>query len=121
MAEGDPAVGPVMLPNRGRAVVDLTKLVDYCLDPGHPRGRHKARVFAAKLGIDRTAAAQLRAALLSAATTSLDVVPGVADGFGRRYIIDFLATGPKGTALVRSAWIIRVDEDFPRFTSCYVL
>ncbi len=26
----------------------------------------------------------------------------------------------RGTALVRSAWIVRATEDFPRFTSCYV-
>jgi hypothetical protein len=24
--------------------IDIRKLEDYCLDPSHPRGRHKARV-----------------------------------------------------------------------------
>lgn len=59
--------------------------------------------------------------LREAARTSNGVVPGVVDGFGSRYVIDFLASGPKGAALVRSAWIVRAGEDFPRFTSCYVL
>ncbi len=39
------------LPNSDRAVVDIAKLRDYCLNPAHPRGRHKARVFAAALGL----------------------------------------------------------------------
>ncbi len=29
------------LPNAERAVVDLAKLRHYCLNPTHPRGRHK--------------------------------------------------------------------------------
>ncbi len=39
------------LPNAERAVVDIAKLRDYCLNFEHPRGRHKARVFAAALGL----------------------------------------------------------------------
>jgi hypothetical protein len=38
------------LPNAAQALVDLAKLRDYCLNPAHPRGRHKARVFATALG-----------------------------------------------------------------------
>jgi len=38
------------LPNPERAIVDLKKLRDYCLSSEHPRGRHKARMFAAILG-----------------------------------------------------------------------
>ncbi|WP_367268233.1 DUF6883 domain-containing protein [uncultured Thiohalocapsa sp.] len=38
------------LPNADQAAVDLDKLRGYCLNPAHPRGRHKARVFAAALG-----------------------------------------------------------------------
>jgi len=32
------------LPGGERANVDVAKLRDYCLNPTHPRGRHKARV-----------------------------------------------------------------------------
>ena len=39
------------LPNGDRAIVDIAKLRDYCLNAGHPRGRHKARVFVAALGL----------------------------------------------------------------------
>ena len=34
------------LPNGERAIVDCRKLDEYCLNPHHPRGRNKARVFA---------------------------------------------------------------------------
>lgn len=38
------------LPNADRAIVDVAKLRDYCLNPNHEEGKHKARVFAASLG-----------------------------------------------------------------------
>lgn len=109
------------LPNGERAVVELSKLSEYCLDPSHPRGRHKARVFASRLGIGQSEAPLLRVALIDTAASSDEAVAGIADGFGQRYVLDFVVTGPKGTAPVRSAWIVRSGEDFPRFTSCYVL
>jgi hypothetical protein len=55
------------LPNAEKAVVEVRKLRDYCLSPEHPRGKHKARVFASALGLTREDAGVLREALLSAA------------------------------------------------------
>ena len=55
------------LPNGDRAIVDIVKLRDYCLNPLHPVGRHKARVFQAALGIGREDAEALRMILLAAA------------------------------------------------------
>ena len=55
------------LPNADRAMVEDAKLLDYCLSTTHPRGRHKARLFAAALGITSSEAALLKAALLAAA------------------------------------------------------
>ena len=110
----------MMLPNGHLAVVELAKLTDYCLDPRHPRGRHKARVFAARIGLVRQDASRLRMALLDAAADRDCAVAGAVDSFGARFVLDFPMSGPKGTALVRSAWIVLDGEDFPRFTSCYV-
>ena len=109
------------LSNGDKAIVELAKLTEYCLDPSHPRGRHKARVFASSLGLEQQDAPVLRVALLEAAETSDDAREGPIDGFGKRYVLDFAMRGPKGSAVVRSAWIIRNGEDFPRFTSYYVL
>ena len=55
------------LPNGDRAIVEDAKLVDYCLSTTHPRGRHKARLFAAALGFTVHHAILLRTALLEAA------------------------------------------------------
>ncbi len=57
----------VLLPNPERAVVELVKLRDYCLDPDHEDGKHKARVFASALGIRQRDAEWLRDRLLEAA------------------------------------------------------
>jgi hypothetical protein len=55
----------VKLPNGINAVVDVMKLRDYCLSPGHPEGRHKARVFRATLGMEQEDVEELRAAILA--------------------------------------------------------
>ena len=57
------------LPNGNRAVVDIKKLRDYCLNPHHEDGKHKARVFAAALGLGRVDAKWLRERLLEAAAS----------------------------------------------------
>ena len=43
------------------------------------------------------------------------------DFYGQRYTVDCRIGTDVGDALVRTSWIIRRDEDFPRLTSCYVL
>ena len=55
------------LPNAENAFVDLQKLTDYCLNPEHERGKHKARVFAATCGLTAEHAELLRHSLLDAA------------------------------------------------------
>jgi hypothetical protein len=52
------------LPRADEAVIPTDKLVGYALNPEHPRGRHKARVFAAALGIRQTDSRYLREQLL---------------------------------------------------------
>jgi hypothetical protein len=47
-------------------------------------------------------------------------VLGKLDKYGQRYLIHFDSAGPGGKANLRSAWIVRADEAFPRFT-CYIL
>ncbi len=107
------------LPNPTRAHITLDKLTDYCLNADHPRGRHKARVFQATLGISAADAEQLRAALLTAAATS-DAIATDSDAFGQRFLLDFQMEGPRGQVTVRSLWIVRSGEDFARLTSCFV-
>jgi hypothetical protein len=108
------------LPSADRAVVDMAKLRGYCLNMTHRRGQHKARVFAAALGLTAEDAEFLRDALLNAAK-SYDAVPNEEIEYGQLYVLDFPISRPVGRAMVRSGWIVRKGEDFPRLTSCYVL
>ena len=108
------------LPGAERAVVDVEKLRGYCLNATHPRGRHKARVFASALQVFREDAEWLRAELLSAALVG-DAQEAGQDEFGRRYVLDFECQKSDRSATVRSGWIIRRGEDFPRLTTCFVL
>ncbi len=108
------------LPNADRAHVDGRKLREYCLSPDHPRGRHKARVFAAALGLGPGHPDFLRGELEQAAAER-EVLIGEADSYGQRYVLDSTISTTMGQAVVRSTWIVRTGEDFPRLTSCYVL
>lgn len=112
-------LSPQTLPNGERAVAEIEKLRDYCLSPTHLRGRHKARVFQARLGLTADDAEWLQARLLLEAQRSAAQV-GKKDGYGQRYVVDFEVTTDVGSATIRSSWIILRDEDVPRLTSCFV-
>ena len=109
------------LPHGASAVVDIEKLRDYCLSPQHPEGRHKARVFLSALGMTPADAGKLREILLSAAAMNNEVSMTGADKYGCRYSFDVVVTWGSREAVVRSAWIIKTGEEFPRLVSCYVL
>ena len=108
------------LPGAERAFVDERKLVHYCLNPAHPRGRNKARVFLSALGFTESSVPIVRAALLEA-VLARDAVSGEIDEHGRRFTVDLPIIAPSGDAMVRSIWIIRTGEDFPRLVSCYIV
>lgn len=108
------------LPNADRAVVEIEKLRDYCLNMSHPRGRHKARVFATALDITANEAEILRDAILSAAQ-NLEATSAERDKYGQRFMLNFSMEHNGKQAVIRSSWIVRSAEDYPRLTSCYVL
>jgi hypothetical protein len=85
------------LPNGERALVPLEKLRDYCLNPTHRVGGHKAHVFEARLGLTTGHAEELQQHLLAIARIG-EAVLGVQNAYGQRYIIDFAMTTSVGTA-----------------------
>ena len=109
----------MLLPNGKRAIVDIRKLRDYCLNPDNPRGSAKARVFASALGITAKDADKLRARLLEIAASE-DASVGELDLYGQRYTIDFEMETDTGKSELRSGWIILRNETAPRLTTCYV-
>jgi len=98
----------------------MRKLRDYALDPDHRVGKHKARLFAALLGMNQDDAEALRDILYQVVTTHEGVVRRK-DEFGQRYQIDFKLEWQGKEAMVRSAWNTRPDEDFPRLVTCFPL
>jgi hypothetical protein len=73
----------MMLPNAEQAIVALEILRDYCLNEDHPVGGHKARVFAAVLGLSAADAGVLPDALLQAARAySTPIRPPIPRAFG---------------------------------------
>ncbi len=108
----------VIIPNADHAVIDIRKLQDYTLNPGHRLGRHKARLFEALLGIHREDAAALRTILLEVVRAQ-DAELGALDAHGQRYRVDFVLTWQGRQALIRSVWNRRPAEDFPRLVTCY--
>lgn len=107
------------LPNFARAVLPSAKLGGYILSPTHPTGKHKARVFASVLGftaanVDLLTSA-IHAALPRAQATVRQTTP-----YGTLYSVDLPLTGPGGSAIVRTGWIVEHEGDVPRLTSAYV-
>ena len=109
----------MLLPNGERAIVDIRKLRDYCLNPDSPRGSSKARVFISALGLMAADAPKLREKLLDVARTG-EAQLGELDMYGQRYTLDFEIETKIGTAVVRSGWIVLRDETTPRLTTCFV-
>jgi hypothetical protein len=85
------------LPKANTAIADQAKVRDYLLSPEHSVGRLKARVFRAA-GYERETWQRLRNDLLALART-VDVIPTLADEFGRRFIDIGALAAPNGHPL----------------------
>jgi len=109
----------VRLPNCHKALVEIEKLRDYSLNPNHPVGKHKARVFKAALEITLEDAEWLRERALEIALSD-NARRSAASVFGDKYVIDSVLGHEGMSAIVRFTWIIEFGRDFPRLTSCYV-
>lgn len=102
----------IKLPNSENDIADVRKLRGYCLNPEHPQGRHKARVFSATLDLGAADAEELREALLCTAHSAEAFVED-ADEYGQRYVPDFGVSKAAGHATVRSGWIVRRGGRLP--------
>lgn len=107
------------LPNGERAIVSSSRLTAYLLNPLHPTGKHKARVFAAALGLDRGSAEYLRVWLVQLAKIG-EVERGLADAHGQRFVIAEKMLYNGREAMVRMAWIVRTGQDTPEFLTAFV-
>jgi hypothetical protein len=102
------------------------KLTKYSMDPTNPRGKDKARVWKAALGMDKRHASQVERQVLEQ-LKSLPAEKSDVDEFGERFNVFVPVTGPNGrTVDVLSAWIYDRDQKSgtisskPRMINCYV-
>ena len=107
------------LPNGDRACVSPERLTHYLLNPAHPTGKHKARVFAAALGLDVSGADTLRLWLLELAANG-EAQPDRADAYGQRFVITGKLLYNGREAVVRTAWIVRTARTQPEFLTAFV-
>lgn len=106
------------LPNAEDAIIPMEKLIDYCLNADHPRGKDKARVFATVLGLTRNDANRL-AALIQQAARQGEVTKEERSPFGHYYRLDWPVFGKESTIL-RTIWEIRLGETSPRLVTAFI-
>lgn len=110
----------MLIPNAENAVVNIRKLRDYCLNPEHSDGKHKARLFSSILGMTAGNAEELCQILFEVIQTH-EAQLGRQDEFGQRYTLDFSIEWQNRSAILRSGWIIEHGSEIPRLTTCYPL
>lgn len=109
------------LPNYDKAVIQPEKLYDYVLNPDHPLGQHKARVFKSVLGIER-AHAEVLADVIKGSLLRASAIQGVSNEYGESWKTyhDILGVNGK-SAIVTVSWIFGTTEpEVPRLTTCFI-
>ncbi len=108
----------MLLPHLEKATIDNTKLRNYALDPSHPEGRHKARVFFSALGLMAGDAEWLAGTILSNLRKS-DAVLQNDTSWGAIYRVDMEIVYNHRRAMVRTGWICK--DEVVRLITCFVI
>ncbi len=108
------------LPNAENAFIADEKIYGYCLSDEHIECRHKANVFRSVLDMTAKDGAELISAILAAILTNEAVFEKTIN-FGEIWQVDFPFIRNRREVVIRTVWIIRNEEDFPRLVSCFIL
>lgn len=96
----------------------MAKVRDYLLSVEHPIGRFKAAFFS-ELGYSRSTWPKLLDDLETLAREQ-EATPGATSKYGQKFEIRSILKGPSGReATLISVWMVRTDEDFPRFITAF--
>ena len=112
-------VGASRLVGANRAVIDPRKLTEYALNPNHPVGGNKAKVFESVLGFNQSNASTLMTQLQKG-VMNVTPIAGKSDKFGTRFTLDIPVTGPLGSGTVRTGWIYKPGSNTPELTTLFV-
>lgn len=108
----------MLLPGLEHACIDCRKLTGYALDPSHPEGRHKARVFRSALGLTAADSEWLATAIL-AGLREYDAMWQSETSWGPIYRVDMEIVRGQRCAMLRTAWLCAPDS--PRLLTCFVM
>jgi hypothetical protein len=108
----------VKLPNGDQGEIPLQKLTNYCLNPEHSTGKHKARVFQSALGITRDNPHLLRY-LIQRAAIEGEVIQQSPTAYGQLFKVDWTIPDTNGLEL-RTLWEITVENPNPRLVSAFI-
>ena len=106
------------LPNGEQAEISVQKLIGYCLNPEHPSGKHKARVFASILGITVENADVLRELIQTAAVAG-EVVQQSTTQFGQQFKVDWIVPDTDRIRL-RTIWETTTNNPYPRLITAFL-
>ncbi|MBC17097.1 MAG: hypothetical protein CL942_08600 [Desulfovibrio sp.] len=112
------------LHNVERAAFVPNKLTKYSMDPDHPRGKSKARVWASALGMDKSQAKDVERQIMDQ-LPKLPALKDSTDEHGERFSVLVPVTGPNGrTVDVTTAWIYKRGRGSvstkPKLITCFV-
>ncbi|ACX87548.1 S-type Pyocin domain protein [Pectobacterium parmentieri WPP163] len=109
-----------VLQNSDKATIDKNKLTGYALNPEHPVGGHKAKVFESALGYNQSNVDELIEQVRLGAGSSPAAL-GNATNYGQQVIVDMPIEGINGSsAIVRTGWFFDNGSDVPRLATIYV-
>lgn len=105
------------LPNKSKAYIATSKIVDYLLSETHAVGKSKAKFFRS-FGFDETNIVQFGQGLIKIA--QIEAVTETT--YGTKYVIDGELEAPNGVMIrLRTVWIIETSDTIPRFVTAHPL
>lgn len=108
-----------VLSGANKAKIDPRKLTEYALNPNHPDGGNKAKVFESALGFNKSNADDLLKQLQNGVMNN-PAVAGKVDQYGSRFTVDIPVSGPSGSGIVRTGWIYKTGSSTPEMTTLFV-
>ncbi len=106
------------LPNGEQAEIAMEKLINYCLNTEHRRGKHKARRFKSALGITKENADYLHNLIKISARKGI-VIEHNTTNFGEEFKVDLLIPD-SNNIILRTIWEVKKNQLNPRLISAFI-
>lgn len=108
-----------LLPNYQNAFISDEKIYEYCLNPLHEQGKHKARMFKRLLGVSAKEGELLKVEIKNKLSSS--PISNIRENrHGIIYTVPMKISIFDKEANIITAWIIEHGDWNPRLITCYV-